>query len=83
MVTVIGVPACLATPIFVNQRRTTVDAAIASGPRGAPTAKERYITGTQAGDAVTHRNLRLSKGNLLEVAIDRGWAPHAGCEPER
>jgi len=78
VVIIIGILAAIAIPVFLNQRKSAVDASMKSDLRTVATAMETYLT-QKNGYPANETELgavALSPGNVLKVAVATGGASY-------
>jgi len=78
VVIIIGILAAIAIPVFLNQRKSAVDASMKSDLRTVATAMETYLTQNNGypANATDLGPVALSDGNVLTVAVDTGGAAY-------
>ena len=72
VVIIIGILAAIAIPVFLNQRKSAVDASMKSDLRTVATAMETYLTSNNKYPAAASdiSEVKLSAGNKIDVVVD-------------
>ncbi len=85
VIIIIGILAAIAIPVFLNQRKSAVDASMKSDLRTVATAMETYLTSNNSypDTAAELGTVAISDGNVLTVVADAdSYTIHATRETD-